>query len=196
MTEDIRPRIRGLNPPPENIKAAERHTRELQTVNVSEYFLMAVAALVGITLALAGSVMGLFIIALPIGFAYLWLNGRRKQLDQLSHITNLPIPLHAYNTEFTLVLADNSTLKTNVHFQIPSTQTQYMEQLNRVTEKQLLIFCATRTTPPGADEINDYLARSLVQFQDENFILVLRAEVSLHIHIPSPKPKGGGTVSV
>jgi hypothetical protein len=112
VLDDTQLRIRGANPPPENIKEAERRQRELQTINFVEYCLMGAAAIIGITLAIAGSLLGLFILAFPIGFAYLWIDSQRKYLDQRSHITNLPIPLHAYNTEFTLILADNSTVKT------------------------------------------------------------------------------------
>ena len=196
MAEDTRPRIRGINPPPEKLEEAERWKSEHQNVNASEYLLMVFAAVIGIIVAFTGSFLGLVLVAIPIGFAYLWISGKRKQFEQLSPVTNLPIPLHVYNREFTAPLADNSVVRTNIFFTLPVSLARLDAQLDTVTEKEFLIFVATKTTPPSAQEIENHLCSRLVTFQDENQIPVLRVEVSLHIHIPSQKPKGGGSVSV
>ena len=196
MAEETIRRIRGINPPPELVEAAERHTFDRKAVNFIEYMLMVVAALLGILIALAGSFTGLVVLAILIGVAYIWINSQRKKLDQLQAATNLPITLHVYNREFTAPLADNSVVKSNIFFSLPLSMAHKDAQLDTVTEKEFLIFCATKPSPPSAKEIEDHLCTRLVSFQDENQIPVLRVEVSLHLHIPAPKPKGGGTVSV
>jgi hypothetical protein len=195
VAEDTIHRIRGVNPPPELVEAAKRHKFDSQAVNFIEYALMALTALLGLLIALAGSFTGLIVLAIPMGAAYIWNNSQRKKLDELQ-VTNLPMTLHVYNREFTAPLADNSVVKTNIFFSLPLSMAHKDNQLDTVTEKEFLIFCATKASPPSGKDVEDYLCRRLVSFQDENQIPVLRVEVSLHIHIPAPKPKGGGIVSV
>lgn len=101
-----------------------------------------------------------------------------------------PFPLYVYNTEFTLLLADKSTLKTTVHFQIPNHQQVLIEQLNRVTEKELLIFTGSKAKPPSVSELENHLHLSLVQFQNENVVAVLRVEICANIHLPKPNQSG------
>jgi hypothetical protein len=196
VTGDTIRRIRGVNPPPELVEAAERHEFDRKAVNFIEYMLMVATALLGVLIALAGSFMGLVVLAVPVVVAYIWINSQREKLDQPQAVTNLPITLHVYNREFTAPLADNSVVKTNIFFSLPLSMSHKDAQLDTVTEKEFLIFCATKANPPSAKEIEDQLCTRLVSFQDENQIPVLRVEVSLHIHVPAPKPKGGGTVSV
>ncbi len=196
MAEDARPRIRGINPPPEIVEEARSRNFDYQIINWTEYLLMVVAGLFGIVIAVAGSFSGLVILAIPIGGVYIWINNKRQQLDQRQPVSQLPIPLHVYNREFTAPLADNSVVRTNIFFTLPVSLARLDAQLDTVTEKEFLIFVATKTTPPSAQEIENHLCSRLVTFQDENQIPVLRVEVSLHIHIPSQKPKGGGSVSV
>jgi hypothetical protein len=196
VAEDTIRKIRGINPPPELVEAAERHNFDRKAANFTEYVVMAAAALLGVLIALAGSFTGLVVLAIAVGVAYIWINSQRKKLDQPQPVTNLPMPLHVYNREFTAPLADNSVVKTNIFFSLPLSMSHKDAQLDTVTEKEFLIFCAAKASPPSAKEIEDRLCTRLVSFQDENQIPVLRVEVSLHIHIPAPKPKGGGAVSV
>ena len=103
-----------------------------------------------------------------------------------------PFTLHAYPTEFTLLLADNSTVKTTVHFQIPADKQILIEQLNHVTSKELLIFAARKHKRPTATELQNHLHLALVEFQNENDIAVLRVEISANIHFPKNSSPSGG----
>jgi len=128
----------------------------------------------------------------------------RKEHQEAAAAFAQQILLDAYNTEFTAPLADRSTVAITVHFHIPRelnvpVPTRYapapavphlVEQLNRVTEAKLVVFAQQRTEPPGRLEIEDYLNRALVQFQDDNHVDVLRVQVPLAIHIHPDKPKG------
>jgi hypothetical protein len=70
------------------------------------------------------------------------------------------------------------------------------DQLDRVTEKEFLIFAGPQLTPPTAHEIQDHLQKRLLRFQDEYQVLLIRVEVSLNVHTPALKPKGGLSVSI
>lgn len=162
---------------------------------------MVIATVIGIAVALTGSFVGLLVVAVPIVLFYIWVANKRKQLDQIPLTDDKPIPLHAYNTEFLIPLADYSAVAITVLFQVPSHLAApvhayptppvpaLVEQLNRVTENLLIHLCLRFTTPPSTQQIQDYLETYLVQFQDENHLAVLRLNVPLAVHKHPDKPK-------
>jgi hypothetical protein len=97
------------------------------------------------------------------------------------------IPLHAFNTEFTSVLFDGSTLSTIILFQIPEDSQKVIERLNRITEAILMRFVVQKVTPPSPREIEDCLETQLVQFQAENKMAVFRLQVITNVHTPAIK---------
>jgi hypothetical protein len=190
------PRIRGENPPQSYLEESARldaKGHQATTFLVAGgilWLLLLVAAL------MAGEILLSSMLFIGGGIACwkLYFYGREQQtiVEQKA----LPLTLHLYNREYTAPLADNSVIRTNIFFTLPTALAHKDQQLDTFTEKEFLIFVARKLTPPTAEEIQNHLSKKLLPFQDENQIPVLRVEVSLHIHIPSPKPKGGGTVSV
>ncbi len=187
------PRIRGDNPPLANLQEAQRITAEkteLQrnkrpvTFGICLTLFLFVAAKFTDDLDKKDTiaVSGLLVLCLTI-VLFCW-NLSREQKLVSPEAYRRAIPLHTFNTEFTLLLADTSTTSTTILFQISG---GHAESLNRMTEAILLRFAATMQTPPNAKEIEDHLETSLVQFQDENQIAVLRVQVLTHIHIPKKK---------
>jgi hypothetical protein len=100
------------------------------------------------------------------------------------------IDLHTYNTEFTAPLADRSTLRVTVHFQIPRNFTPLVEQLNRVAEAKLIVYTQEFFAPPSRLDIEGVLNRELVRFQNENEVPVLRVQVPIAIHVHPDKSEG------
>ena len=66
----------------------------------------------------------------------------------------------------------------------------FVEQLNRVTEAKLITHTQEFAEPLSRFEIEDYLSRQLVQFQEENDVRVLRVTVPIAIHVHPDKPRG------
>jgi hypothetical protein len=189
-----RPRIRSDNPPEANRLAAG--SIEFKNTIIIAFAVAFIAIELIIVIALPsipenirwpGILINLFIL-LPALYKH---SSNEKQADALRAL----FTLYAFNTEFTLLLADNSTLKTTVYFQIPNDKQYLIEQLNRVTEKELLIFAAGKTKPPPASEFEDHLHLALVQFQNENQLAILRVQIPVHIHIPA-KPSQSGELYV
>lgn len=109
------------------------------------------------------------------------------------------VPVDAYNTDFACPLADHSTVRITVHFQIPrelntgrdtSSPSHFVEQLNRVTEVKLVTHTQQFSVPPPKEQVEHYLQTELVQFQNENSVSILRVNVPLIIHVHPDKPKG------
>jgi hypothetical protein len=195
------PRIRGDNPP---AASREELLRLHQNARVASAVLYIPFALI-----CAGAILGKLIgydystkeAVLLLGCALIFFFGAIKAHEyftQQAEPSRAMLSLDVYNTEFTSLLADNSLLRTTIHFEMPSVlaratsgQSSYhVEQLNRVTETILLRFAAAKATPPTAQEIENHLETNLVQFQNEKQIAVLRLKVATNIHILPDKPKG------
>jgi hypothetical protein len=202
------PRIRGENPVRANVEEARRIEDELSRLSSIETALWITTGLFVLGfLFIPDSVSVLSIIAI-LGIAALvyfgFLDRERKQLTMELQAVPLLVPLDAYNTEFVSPLADRSTVRITVHFQVPRAlnsvapstygtpqlPSHFVEQLNRVTEAKLITFTQSFGDPPSRLELEDFLNRELVQFQNENSVPVLRANVPIAIHIHPDKPKG------
>jgi hypothetical protein len=197
MLDKNLPRIRGDNPPRENVQRAADLVDKAESF--CSWVVIPTIAIVGMFLfyGIWDNEPALFVVGLLAGAGAAWFEypiykGIVNQAAQL----NQPLTPHVYNTEYHAPLADSSVVKTNIFFTLPLSHSNKDQQLNTVTEKEFLIFVGTKSSPPTGEELQDHLAKKLLSFQDENQIPFLRVEVSLHIHIPSAKPKGGGTVSV
>lgn len=187
-----RPTIRGENPPLPHVTLANNHDSQCR-------ILLPVQVVLAILVIILGSVFYLFTVpglyyfflAVLYGLlSFLLWESYSRNWDQAHQLHEL-IPLYAYNTEFTTVLADNSILKTAIHFQIPNDRQSIIEQLNRVTEKEMLLFVGPRNIPPSGSEVQNQLHIALVQFQHENQIQILRVEVPMNVHIPLKQQSGG-----
>lgn len=193
------PRIRGDNPPVSNLHLAESHNRKITESKESMIGCLAACVVLAVGVKLLNSAylgLELFLFAATAVLAYLHYSSKISvSRNAISALTS-PIHLHTYNREFTAPLADNSTVTTNIFFTLPAAQESMSDQLDRVTEKEFLIFVAPQLTPPTAREIQDHLQKSLLRFQDEYQVLLIRLEVSLNVHKPALKPKGGASVSV
>ena len=71
-----------------------------------------------------------------------------------------------FNTEFTSILHDESALKTTIHFQIPADRNDAIEQLNRTTERLLLIFVGWRLSA-AVDAMNQAQKQQQQQQQQQ-----------------------------
>jgi hypothetical protein len=203
------PRIRGENPVRANVEEARRIQDELSRLSSIETALWITTGIFVLGfLFIPDSVSVLSIIAI-MGIAalvyFVFLDRERKELTaELQAVPQL-VPLDAYNTEFVSPLADRSTVRITVHFQIPRAlsgsavptpygppplPSHFVEQLNRVTEAKLITYTQSFEDPPSRLELEDFLNRELVQFQNENSVPVLRASVPIAIHIHPDKPKG------
>jgi hypothetical protein len=189
------PRIRGENPPPWAVEKHLYYRSVLSSLDGFYHLSIVVFFIALLFIFIFHSSLVPVIIAAAAGLGYL-LTGTQYNhtLETMGDLPAVPTTLHAYPTAFTLLLADNSTTDTVVHFEIPADRQGVIEQLNRVTEKELLIFAADKRTPPEAAAIEDYLHRALVRFQNENQLSVLRVQVTVHLHIK--KPEGPGALYV
>lgn len=197
------PRIKGANPPIANLHVAATLWGEVGDFRT--YFVFALIGCVfGLLFLIAGQVfLGLLAIGGCGWAAQHFVQEWQKKTDQRAVYTK-PIPLDAYNTEFTCPLADRSMLRATVHFQIPrelnysapatytapAASSHFVEQLNRVTEAKLITYTQDFAEPPSRLEIEKYLNHQLVQFQDENDVRVLRVSVPIVIHVHPDKPRG------
>lgn len=171
--------IRDANPPLVNTEKATRLTGLSQRQLTASYALLFIGLL--LSLILSGTMtiflsVGVCIVSASLLFGH----GSKTKAEAKANAT--PIPLHVYNVEYDSVLTDNSTLKTNIFFSLPTAQANLSEQLKRFAEKEILIFTAPLKGPPTAAQIQDHLHQRLLRFQDENLIPVLRVEVSMNIH--------------
>jgi hypothetical protein len=190
------PRIRTENPPKLSIEDANSLNGERHVIEYSAIGLIALFAVAFIIELVAGETFLAFLAVICVASTGWGLYTANQNKQKLADEKRLPLPSHIYNREYTAPLADNSVVRTNIFFTLPAAFSNRDQQLDTFTEKEFLIFVATKTVPPTAAEIQDHLAKRLRPFQDENQIPFLRVEVSLHIHIAAPKPKGGGVVSV
>jgi hypothetical protein len=200
-------RIRGDNPPAGYLKRAERlESRRLSILGVSMFFLfasmIALALMIHLNIDVALVTLLFVGIIAIIFFAFKWI----KTLTEEAAWNRQRLELDAFSTEFTAPLADRSSIiRITVHFQIPLTlnphisgstdrpapPSRFVEQLNRVAEVKLITYTQRFDAPPSAGEIEEYLNRELVQFQDENAVPILRVAVPFTIPVPpSDKPKG------
>lgn len=201
------PRIRGNNPPPVNV---DNHKRLKDEIVLYRGFAIVifvagviVASLLKFISFTSDSWLPILLLVTAIGISGLLVYVSDKQVSDLEKIP-LIYALDAYNTEFTSPLADRSTLRITLHFQIPrhlniilpspygqqNESPHFVEQLNRITEAKLVRYTQRFTDPPSHLEIEDYLSRELAQFQDENNVPVLRLSVPIAIHVTPDKPRG------
>ena len=180
------PRIRGENPPQE--------LQELQQTVVRSHLIFAfyigICILVIIPYFTSGFSLwpGIYFGLAFFGLVLvIWRSSAKEELHNVDPTTPAFVPLLAFNTEFTAVLADASTISTTVLFQIPTVRSGITDNLNRITEAILLRFARDRGTPPTPREIEDHLETALVQFQNENQIPVLRVQVITNAHTPAIK---------
>jgi hypothetical protein len=201
-------RIRGENPIQANVEQARRVAEELSRLSNLETALWITAGIfvIGVwVIPDQPSVSSTILIGIiAAGIYYGLLDRQRKECTKEFESIQQLVPLDAYNTEFTSPLADRSTVRITVHFQVPrnlssvapspygppSLPSHFVEQLNRVTEAKLITYTQSFTDPPSRLTIEDFLNRELVQFQNENNVLVLRVSVPIAIHIHPDKPKG------
>jgi hypothetical protein len=203
------PRIRGSNPPGVLASDANDSIEVIRRTRRWCFGSLAIAVLVCITciFGFLGDVFTSKILAVLIGVPaagfslYLHHNHNTRvehfladpihrllEFQNGAYIPKLFV-LDAFNTEFTAPLADRSTLRITVHFQIPPSSPQFVEQLNRVTEAKLIPYIQPFVDPPNRLQIQDFLNEALVRFQDENQVAVLRVEVPIAIHIRPDKPR-------
>ena len=195
MLHDDQPTIRTENPPKVHLDEATRLV-DYHPLELAGFALLALSIVVLITAIFSDQAFVAFL-ALVCGSSTGWgLYTANTQKEKLLREKSLPLPSHIYNREYTAPLADNSVIRTNIFFTLPLAFAHKDQQLDTFTEKEFLIFVATKTKPPTAEELQNHLSKKLRPFQDENQIPFLRVEISLHIHIPAQKPKGGGVVSV
>ncbi len=202
------PRIKGENPPISYLHKAALIAMEKYFATFALYPLGGATFLTGyaaFTETTYSEVIraSLFLLAILLGIAVISLNNQieAKKKDVERH--RALIPLDAYNTEFVCLLANRSTIRITVHFQIPQelnastsaspygsapATSHFVEQLNRVTEASLISFCRTFTSPPSESRVEDHLQRDLVRFQNENNVAVLRVNVPI-IDPPPEQPK-------
>jgi Ca2+/Na+ antiporter len=204
------PRLHGENPPQSMIDQAQKVTarvRESDTIaNLSFGIgLMLILAMVVIHFATPTSIepmYGILLVAAAAIVIYYAYRDKREALQKEVAALPTQVPLDAFNTEFTSPLADHATLRITVHFQIPSNLAQtasssyqmvpsnLVENLNRITEAKLIIYTQPFTEPPSREDLEEFLNRALVQFQDENNISVMRVNVPIAIRVQAPeKPK-------
>jgi hypothetical protein len=199
----VEPRIRGDNPPLTTTLAYRRLGRDntayfygfivattLVGVLTLLYFLTGFNVFVGVPLMIA------LVVAAIFGF------GQNRTARELAVIPPI-VPLYAYNTNFMVTFADRTLADITVHFQIPRDRgpqtkdytgaehpSEFMEQLNRVTENILTPFCLRCPKLPEESVVEEQLHKALVTFQNENCIPVLKVNVPIILPVePPPKPK-------
>ena len=195
----IPPRLKGENPPQWAKERSNQFDQQLRNANELDttYFVA------GLVIILAGV---LFHFAERESAAPTWViiltvvaviaathttKSKRDLIQQEMTALSQQLTLNAYNTEFTAPLADRSTLRITVHFQLPSVLAvpAFVEQLNRVTDVKLVVYAQESSAPPSRLQIEEYLNRELAQFQEENNIPVMRVNVPIAIHVHPDKPK-------
>lgn len=186
------PRIRGENPPLNYHTLLIDQKQELEWITYAQWGVPLLALAVAATV-IANRHEGLSLLAIGLGITGWVVCDKRKHIlvPSVSALQN-PRPLHLFNTEFTCVLSDNSTLVITVFFEVDDFTVE--KRLNQTTEKELLVFLSNKKPLPAA-EIEQHLERALVRFQDENLISVLRIKVTAVAHMrPRDQPQGGAFV--
>jgi hypothetical protein len=183
------PMIRGDNPPLSKLAEIEKFENQNNIFNGLEYASMLIILILGIFAAFSVAPFMILVFGLA-GLLWCLFNARRKELIKRAEIVSQPIILNSYNVEFTTALAGyESLIHTTVHFQAPS-DFKYLEQLNRVTENLLIHFSLSCKEPPQQEAVAQYLRQSLVQFQNENNLSVLRLNVPLLFPVAPDRPTG------
>jgi hypothetical protein len=186
-------RIKGENPPRSTIER-QLLIRQKKVTYVNYLCIFGgVMLFLMVVCVLSDSPAGfvLFGILAALGFRFFFYPQGKELFEEADRLKQ-KLFLDAYNTEFIAPLADRSTLRITVHFQIPRDMNapHFTEQLNRVTEAKLIMYTQRFATPPSRLDIQDCLNRELVQFQDENNVSVFRVDVPITIHVHPDKPKG------
>jgi len=180
------PRIRGDNPPLASLQIAHDLTHENSDFPLL-IGLCCFAFAIGIILVfLRWPSLGALCVLIAPYLGYLVYKNYSNYRDHAAEFSKI-VNLHAYNTEFTSVLADNSLHLTVILFQIPTNFQGIIEQLNRITEGIILRFVAAKSKPVTGIELEEHLRTNLVQFQDENKLSVLRLQVVTHVHAPAKR---------
>ena len=192
-------RIKSENPPQIRNEQIDSHNASWSMLQTLFYGCLALAVILILASAFTGNITVLFIVLIGAGFGIKYLVQQEKLLDAQHQKLSEPIFLDAYNTDFVCPLADRSTIRATVHFQIPrelnnppygnsTSPSHFVEQLNRVTEAKLIPYTHQFTEPPTRHQLEGYLQVELAQFQDENHVSVLRVNVPLVIHVHPDKP--------
>src|ERR1700676_3540422 len=160
------PRIRGVNPPPENVKYATDLRNEISTSRSLALVIFVAGAGLAALFKFSGfssdSWLPITLLIIAIGISGLLVNLSDKKATELEKQKPQLVELDVYNTEFTSPLADRSTLRITLHFQIPrylnlnlpspyglpAESPHFVEQLNRVTEAKLVRYTQRFTDPP------------------------------------------------
>jgi hypothetical protein len=188
-------RIKQDNPPAANSQKALAIQDEIATLRVQIGLALSPLVLLAVFRLLidsTSSIIPILMIAASCGLT-VWLIGKLEKKKEELKLYEALVPTDHYNTEFTTVMADNSLMRTTIHFELPTALAglpYHVEQLNRITETLLLRFVVTKREPPTAAEIEDHLKIMLVQFQDERQIPILRLLVAANIHVTPEKSKG------
>lgn len=201
----MEPRIRSANPP---LTTAHAYKKLSQEHTFFSYGFKIAAALAGVLLLLYFMTGFNPFVGVPLAIALLtaacFAFGQNSAARQLDLIPPMAIvPLYAYNTNFMVKFADHSLADITVHFQIPRDRgthtkdytgseqpSEFIEQLNRVTENILTPFCLRCPALPDPSVVQDHLHKELVTFQDENCVPVLKVNVPIILPVqPPPQPK-------
>lgn len=203
------PRIKGDNPPKwkkeqSNALAAQiRDAHARDTVYLCGGLAIISAAVLFHWLApwSPGPIFIIFLTAAAAVGIYFFIHDTTLTLAKEIELLSKPFALTPVHTEFPSPLSDRSTIRITVQFELPSElaatysynsqtiQSALVENLNRITETKLVMYTQSFEQPPSRMEIEDFLNRELVQFQDENDISIMRVTVPIAIHVHPDKPK-------
>ncbi len=112
-----------------------------------------------------------------VGAYYAYFKDTQAELDKTREEVNRQVFLDAYTIEVTCPLADRSTLRVSLHFQVPRDlnvvaysspyggnpqDSHFVDKVTRATEAKLVRYTQGFTDPPSYAEIEEHLRRELL----------------------------------